>query len=113
MPSVIIPISRISCSVIIAARLKNASSRYPPKMLPVMCLVGGMYFSGASGNSSRTSWAWASSSRNESGTSGPISNAWPRPIWRSARPASLPKYSLSNWDTMTVCAPSTGSAVVR
>ena len=78
-----------------------------------MCLVGGMYFSGASGNSSLISWAWASSSRNESGTSGLISNACPRPSWASASPASRPKYSFSSCDTTTVCAASTASAVVR
>ena len=77
-----------------------------------MCLVGGMYFSGASGNSSRTSCACASSSRNESGTAGLI-NACPSPSWLSASPASLPKYSFSSWLTTTVCAASTASAVVR
>ena len=113
MPSVIMPTSRIDCPVMTPARLKNASSRKPPNTLPVMCLVGGMYFSGASGNSSRTSWAWASSSTNESGTSGLISNAWPSPSCQSASPASAPKNSLSSWLTITVCAASTASAVVR
>ena len=42
-----------------------------------MWRVGGIHFSGASGNSSRASIAWASSRRNESGTSGSISKAWP------------------------------------
>ncbi len=78
-----------------------------------MCLVGGIHFSGALGNSSRASIAWASSSRNESGRSGLISKAWPSPSCQSSRPASFAKYSLSSWLTVTVCASSTASAVVR
>ena len=78
-----------------------------------MCLVGGIHFSGASGNSWRASSAWASSIRNESGISGLISNAWPRPSCQSSSPASLAKYSLRSWLTVTVCAASTASAVVR
>ena len=107
------PTSRIDWSVISPHRLKNASSRSPANTLPVMCLVGGMYFSGAPGNSSRTSCACASSSRNESGTAGLISNAWPSPSCQVASPASRAKYSLSSWETTTVCAASTASAVVR
>ena len=78
-----------------------------------MCRVGGIHFSGAFGNSSRASRAWASSIRKLSGTSGSISKAWPRPSCQSSRPASLAKYSLSSWLTVTVCAASTASAVVR
>ncbi len=78
-----------------------------------MCLVGGIHLSGASGNSARASIAWASSRRNESGMSGLISKAWPRPSCQSSSPASLAKYSLSSWLTVTVCAASTASAVVR
>ncbi len=82
-------------------------------MSPVMWRVGGIHFSGASGNSSRASIAWASSRRNESGTSGSISKAWPRPSCQSSRPASLAKYSLRSWLTVTVWAASMASAVVR
>ena len=62
------------------ARLKNPSSRKPRKMSPVMCLVGGIHLSGASGNSCRASRAWASSRRKLSGMDGSISKAWPSPI---------------------------------
>ena len=78
-----------------------------------MCLVGGIHFSGASGKSWRASSAWASSSRKLSGSSGLISKAWPRPSCQSSSPASLAKYSLSSWLTVTVWAASTASAVVR
>ncbi len=78
-----------------------------------MCRVGGIHFSGASGNSSRASSAWASSIRKESGRAGSISKAWPSPICQSSRPASCAKYSLSSWLVVTVCAASTASAVVR
>ena len=54
-----------------------------------MCLVGGIYFSGASGNSARASRACASSSPNESGSSGSISNAWPRPEFPVGQPRFL------------------------
>ncbi len=50
-----------------------------------MCFVGGIHFSGASGNNVRANSAWASSSRNESGRSGSISNAWPRPSCQSCK----------------------------
>ena len=111
--SVIMPTSRMPCPVIVPTRLKNPSSRLPRNTSPVMCLVGGIHFSGASGNSSRASSAWASSSRNDSGRSGLISKAWPSPSCQSASPASCAKYSLSSCDTVTVCASSTASAVVR
>ena len=78
-----------------------------------MCFVGGIHFSGASGKSSRASSACASSSRNDCGTSGLISNAWPSPSSQSGSPASCAKNSLSSCDTVTVCASSTASAVVR
>ena len=54
-----------------------------------MCRVGGIHFSGALGNRSRASIAWASSIRKESGTSGSISKAWPRPSCQSSRPGLL------------------------
>src|SRR5215213_585543 len=74
-----------------------------------MCLVGGIHFSGASGNSARASSACASSSRKLSSRSGSISNACPRPSCQSSRPASLARVSLSSWLTVTVCASSTRS----
>ena len=111
--SVIIPTSRIPCPVIVPTRLKNPSSRLPRNTSPVMCFVGGIHFNGASGNNSRASNACASSNRNDSGTSGLISNACPSPSCQSASPASCAKNSFSNCDTVTVCASSTASAVVR
>ena len=82
-------------------------------MSPVMCLVGGIHFSGASGKSWRANRACASSRRKLSLTVGSTSNAWPRPSCQSSSPASLAKYSLSSWLTVTVWAASTASAVVR
>ena len=84
--SVIMPTSRMPCPVSAPTRLKNPSSRLPRNTSPVMCLVGGIHFSGASGNSSRASSACASSSRNDSGRSGLISNAWPSPSCQSGQP---------------------------
>ena len=80
------PTSRMPCPVSVPTRLKKPSSRLPRNTSPVMCLVGGIHFSGASGNSSRASSACASSSRNDSGRSGLISNAWPRPSCQSCQP---------------------------
>ena len=79
-----------------------------------MCLVGGIHFSGASGNSCAGQQRVRELEPEASpAASGLISKAWPRPSCQSASPASLAKYSLSSWLTVTVCAASTASAVVR
>ena len=108
-----IPSSSIDWFVVMPTRSNIASWTCAKKMSPVLCFVGGIHLIGWRSKIWRTSCAWASSRRNESGSHGSISYAWPRPICSGTRPARSAKASLMNWLASTVCALSTASAVVR
>ena len=106
MASVIMPSSWMPCRVQMATRSAITSYAWVKKMSVSLCLVGGMYLSGASGKQRRTSMACDSSSSSVSARYGSISYEWPRPSCQSLRPARLAKHSLMNWLAMTVCAAS-------
>ena len=78
-----------------------------------MCLVGGMYFTGQSGNSSRVSCACAHSYSRPFVTGGSISNASPSAICSSGTPESRASWWLMNCEAVTDGAASIASAVLR
>ena len=113
MPSVGTPIVWMPCPVATVTRLKSESHACVRKRLPSMCRVGGMYFTGQSGNSSRVSCAWAHSYSRPLTTGGSISNASPSAICSSATPESRASCRLMNCDAVTDDAAASASAVRR
>ena len=83
-------------------------------MSPLLCLVGGIHLSGASGNSVRTSSACASSSRNESAQVRVDLEGVAEAQLPVLEPGALGEGLVDELaDAMTVWAASTASAVVR
>jgi hypothetical protein len=112
MASVIMPSRWMFWPVTVLTMLNSASCTWPRKMLPVMCLVGGMYFSDASG----TPGAPAAHAPAPTGSRFPAGVDLERVaqahlLRLQARQQA--NCSLISCEASTVCAASTASAVVR